>query len=48
AAPTVLAALEALPGVLEEAAAALGQPLQPRPEPGRSWADWRIEEAGDG
>ncbi|WP_328702794.1 ribonuclease E/G [Belnapia mucosa] len=48
AAPAVLAALEALPGALEEAAAAIGQPVQLRPDPLRSWARWTIEEAGHG
>lgn len=37
AAPAVLAALQALPGALEEAAAALGQPLELLPEPGLPW-----------
>ena len=52
AAPAVLAALEALPGALAEAAAAIGQPLQLRPDPLRSgpdaWGDTLIEEAGHG
>ena len=37
AAPAVLAALQALPGALEEAAATLGQPLELQPEPGLAW-----------
>jgi len=52
AAPAVLAALEALPGALADAAAAIGQPLQLRPDPLRSgpdaWGDTLIEEAGHG
>jgi hypothetical protein len=41
----VLAALAALPGALDAAAEALAHPLQLRPEPARSEADWSIEEA---
>ncbi len=37
AAPAVLAALRALPGALEEATAALGQPLDMVAEPGLAW-----------
>ncbi len=48
AAPAVLAALEALPGALAEAAEAIGQPLQLRPDPARPWAHWSIEEAAHG
>lgn len=48
AAPALLAALEALPGALAEAAEAAGQPLQLRPDPTRSWAQWTIEDASHG
>ena len=48
AAPAVLGALEALPGALAEAAEAIGQPLQLRPDPGRPWGQWIIEEAAHG
>ncbi|SDB60226.1 ribonuclease E/G [Belnapia rosea] len=48
AAPALMAALEALPGALAEAAEAAGQPLQLRPDPTRSWAQWTIEDASHG
>ncbi|WP_245624302.1 ribonuclease E/G [Belnapia moabensis] len=48
AAPSVLAALEALTGALAEAGEAIGQPLQLRPDPARPWSHWTIEEAAHG
>jgi Ribonuclease G/E len=48
AAPAVIAALRDLPGALEEAEAAIGTPLQLRPDPARSPGAAEIEEAMHG
>ena len=48
AAPAVLAALEGLPGALDEFAAAAGRPLVPCPDPRRFPGDEVIKESTDG